>query len=206
MRYPPKIKLAAIAAGPLAAAAVVTAGCGSTTAPARSAAAGSPSATVHQGSGTSTGHNCQGSAMKVSLDKGAAGVAAGSSYIPLQFENTSSRSCTMPSYPQVSFASGSSGPDIGLPAAQAQGQHAQTVTLGPGQTAYAWLRIMDAAAFPASACKPVTAQGLRVSLTASTAAAFIAQSMPACQGSPQGGSILAVYPTQAGQAVRGSAP
>jgi Protein of unknown function (DUF4232) len=206
MRYPPKIKLAAIAAGPLAAAAVVTAGCGSTAAP-TGAAGGSPSPTVH-GSGVASRHSCQSSAMKVTLDESAGGVAAGSSYVPLQFENTSSSPCTLPSYPQVSFASGSAGPDIGLPAAQAQGQSdtTKTVTLAPGQTAYAWLRIMDAAAFPASACKPVTAQGLRVSFAASTSTAFIAEAMQACQGSPQGGSILAVYPMQSGHAARGTAP
>jgi hypothetical protein len=106
----------------------------------------------------------------------------------------------------VSFVSGSAGPDIGLPAAQAQGQPAQTVTLGPGQEAHAWLRIMDAAAFPASACKPVTAHGLRVSFATSASAAYIPQSIPACQGSPQGNSIMAVYPVQSGQAARGSAP
>jgi hypothetical protein len=211
MRSSRSLVLAA-AAGSVGVAALTLTACGSTAAP---VAAGSnpptasgatrPAASESSGAGAAS-QTCLTSELKIRLDTSAAGAAAGSSYVPLEFRNVSSRACTLPVYPTVSFAAGSAGPDIGKPAVQEHATQAQVLTLGPGQLAHAWLQIVAAGNYPASRCKPVTAQGLRVGLTTAASTSFIARAIPACAHSPQGTSILAVFPVQAGRATRGSVP
>jgi hypothetical protein len=142
----------------------------------------------------------------IRVDTSAAGVAAGSSLLPLEFHNISSRACTLPGYAAVSFAAGSAGPDIGTPAVQENSSSAAALVLQPGTFAHAWLQITDAANYPASACKPVTAGGLRVSFTTTTGSAFVPQHVTACARQPQDSTVLAVFPLQAGKAKRGTAP
>jgi Protein of unknown function (DUF4232) len=173
------------------------AGCGSAAPPARSQAASSPSA----GSAAAA---CNSTAIRVTLDGSAAGVAAGTSYVPLEFTNTTARSCRLPDYPAVSFAAGAAGGRIGAPAAVA-GKRAGTVVLGPHGVAHAWLQIADVANVPAARCQPVQAGGLRVTLAGSATPAFLAHPFQACSAAT-GQDILAVYPLQAGQARRGGAP
>jgi hypothetical protein len=234
MRKPP----AAIALGPVIAAVLCLAGCGSTAAPgsdtagntpasgqpgapgvsqpaasqpaaSQSAArqpAASPPASSEPADGQPAASSCQASTIKISLDTGAAGAAAGSSYLPLEFRNSSARACTLPGYPLVSFASGLTGPVIGSPAVLEQQSSAQPLVLAPGRQAHAWLQIGDAANYPASSCKPETARGLRVVFGNGSASFFISRQFPVCAAAVHGTSLLAVYPVKAGQAGRGTAP
>ena len=190
-------------AGLSGAAAVVctlaVAGCGTTLPP----AGGSQNSKSATSPATAA---CPRSALKIRVDTSAAGVAAGSSLLPLEFRNISSRPCTLPGYAAVSFAAGSAGPDIGTPAVQENSSSAPGLVLQPGTFAHAWLQITDAANYPASACKPVTAGGLRVSFATTTGSAFVPQRETACARQPQDATVLAVFPLQTGQAKRGTAP
>jgi hypothetical protein len=99
--------------------------------------------------------------------------AAGSSYYNLNFTNLSAHACTMRGYPVVSGVT-QTGIQLGS-AASRNAQHAPAlVTLTsaktasgfndntPRSTATVILQITMAENFPASACGPVTAAGLRV--------------------------------------------
>jgi hypothetical protein len=226
MRKPPAAALI-IMLGSATTAVIFLAGCGSVVAPDSSpaqspaaqsgaaasqtagsqpAASPSPPASSQPAEGQPAASDCPASAIKVSLDTGAAGVAAGSSYVPLEIRNASARSCTLPGYPQVSFASGLTGPAIGGPAALEQQSTARPLVLTPGQLAHAWLQIGDAANYPAGSCKPVTAQGLRIVFGSATPGSFISRDITVCGAAVHGTTLLAVYPVTAGHAKRGSAP
>jgi hypothetical protein len=207
MNTPRSLAIAALAAGTLAVAA-----CGSLPASTGPGAGGdspaassgpepsSPAAAVATAS-------CAPSAVQISLDNAAAGVAGGSSYVPLEFENVSASPCTLPSYPDVTFASSAGGPAIGPPAVQQDNSAAQPVVLAAGQLAHAWLQIVAAANYPAPQCHPVNAEGLLVSLsTGGSPASFVADPVPACAQPPQGSTFLSVFPVRSGPPLRGTIP
>jgi hypothetical protein len=86
---------------------------------------------------------------------------AGSIFYNLYFTNLSRRACSLKGYPGVS-AVDLSGRRLGRAASREASQRPAALTLRPGGTATAVLRIVDAANFSASACNVVTAAGLRV--------------------------------------------
>jgi Protein of unknown function (DUF4232) len=192
----PRSLAAAAAAGSLAIAALTAVGCGSTTAgPQASGAPVTPAVRA-----------CPVSAVRISLETSAGGAATGSSYVPLEIKNVSASACALPGYPVVSFAASSAGPDIGKPASHEDSGPALPLTLAPGGLAHAWLQIVAAANYSPRKCKPVTAAGLRVSLSATASTSFVADAIPACARAPLGDSILLVYPVRAGLARRGTVP
>jgi hypothetical protein len=144
--------------------------------------------------------------VQISLDTANYGVAAGSAYVPLDFENVSASPCSMPSYPAVTLAAGAGGPVIGAPAAQQDQAAVQVVVLAPGHLAHAWLQIISAANYPSATCQPVTAGGLLVGLASSAQPSFVADSVPACAHLPVASPLLSVFPMRAGQAQRGTMP
>jgi Protein of unknown function (DUF4232) len=148
---------------------------------------------------------CAASGLRVRLDIAAAGVAAGSYYVPLEFTNTSGQACQLTGYPAVAFTSGVAGRQIGAEAAVDRTVRAATVLLAPDGTAHAWLRVLSTANYPASKCHPVTAAGLRVVAPGSESAAYVPHPVPACKAMIQGSEILTVRPVQQGQAQRGTA-
>jgi hypothetical protein len=176
--------------------ALLAAGCG----------ASAPPPAAPGGTATAASQLCRDSALHVSLDTSAAGVATGSSYVPLEFRNTSASACTLPGSLAVSFASGLTGPAIGSPAVMQQRTSARPLVLDPGRVAHAWLQIQDVASYPEASCKPATARGLRIGLGSGSAATFVARDIATCASAPGGNAVLAVYPVQAGQARRGTAP
>jgi len=205
-----------VGATTLALAAAAVAACGSAAPPAgggAAAGAGAPShpaatsAAARAGaSPAQTVASCLTSDLKVTLDSAAAGAAAGSSYVPLEFTNASGRSCSLSGYPAVTFATTVGGPQIGTAATAEYARQSGALTLAPGGVAHAWLQIADVTSFPASQCRPVQAGGLRVALTGTQTAAFLPHSFQACANKVPGSTVLAVYPVQPGQAVRGTAP
>jgi hypothetical protein len=103
---------------------------------------------------------CQTPGLVIWLDTNGSG-AAGSVFYNLKFTNLSGRRCTLNGYPFIT-AVNLRGHQLGRRAAFDHSRVPHVVTLGPGRTATAVLQIVDVGNFPASACRPVTAAGLRV--------------------------------------------
>ena len=134
--------------------------------------AAQPSASVPAGP-----PGCTTSALTVSL--GAGNGAAGSTYYPIGFTNSSGSACTLYGFPGVSFVSAAS-KQVGAAATEDSTYPRQLVTLAPGATAHASLRVVDAANYPASTCKPVAVQRLRVFPPNQTTALYISLAVTAC--------------------------
>lgn len=219
-RLAPSLTAAIAAAG----AAAALAGCGTAQAPGaasgggqraggRQGAASSPASpgsggTASSGDGTGSAPAaaaCAASGLKVRLNTAAAGVAAGSYYVPLEFTNVSGQPCRLTGYPAVAFTSGAGGRQIGTAAAADHAVAAHTVVLAPGGTAHAWLQVLSTANYPASKCHPVTAAGLRVAAPGTQGASYVAHPVPACRAVIHGSEILTVHPVQQGRARRGTA-
>ena len=122
-----------------------------------SAAAVAPSANVSPAGGPGP---CATSSLQVKL--GLAQGAAGSVYTAIDFTNTSNTSCTLYGYPGVSLTTGKPAAQIGQSAVENPLTPRRLVTLVPGATGNALLRVVDALNYPKSACDPVTAHYLRV--------------------------------------------
>jgi hypothetical protein len=148
---------------------------------------------------------CTAGDLRIRLDTAAAGAAAGTEYVPLEFTNTSSQPCDVAGFPAVALTSGVSGQQIGAEAAVDRSVKARAVLLAPGGVAHAWLGIADVADLPASKCRPVTAAGFRVVVPGSESASYLAHSVPACKEPAKDGGILIVRPVQPGVARRGTA-
>jgi Protein of unknown function (DUF4232) len=149
---------------------------------------------------------CPSSALRVALDTSAETLAAGSSYLPLDFTNTAHSACRLTGYPDVAFAAGAPGARIGGSAARDQGVAARAVTLAPGATAHAWLVVAAAANYPAGQCHPVTAHALQVRAPGQDGVSYLRHEFPACAAAAlSGGSVLTVQPVQPGRAKRGTA-
>jgi len=88
--------------------------------------------------------------------------AAGSTYLSIRFTNTSSASCTLYGYPGVSLAAGSPTAQVGAAADRQVTAPASVVTLGPGQTGSALLRIVQALNYPTATCSPTATAYLRI--------------------------------------------
>jgi hypothetical protein len=161
--------------------------------------AGSPSGSAQPGAA------CAPAALHIRLDTAAAGVAAGTDYVPLEFTNTSSQACELTGYPAVALTSGVTGRQIGTEAAVDHSVKATAVLLKPGGIAHAWLGIADVANFPAKTCRPITAAGFRVVVPGSQSASYLAHRVPACKEPARDGGILVVRPVQPGAAQRGTA-
>jgi hypothetical protein len=100
--------------------------------------------------------------LKTSIGNGGGG-AAGSFYSLIDFTNTSSASCTLYGYPGVSLRNAQLAL-IGAPATRgvAPEPAPSVVTLVPGATASATLKMTDYTVYPTSECKPATSGYLLV--------------------------------------------
>jgi hypothetical protein len=105
--------------------------------------------------------------------------AAGSVFYELEFSNVSNHICTLFGYPGVSAVAAGGG-QLGSPAARSTLDPKKLVTLNPGGTAHAFLRIVDVSAFPASACQPAKAIGLKVFPANTSSAAIVDFPFQAC--------------------------
>ena len=81
--------------------------------------------------------------------------AAGTSYYPLEFTNTSGRTCSLYGYPGVSALS-RTGRQLGSPASWGSLSGAHRVILAPGATAHTILAYHAAAVDTAPGCDPVS--------------------------------------------------
>lgn len=108
--------------------------------------------------------------------------AAGSVYYSLELTNLSGHSCTLAGYPGVSGVN-ISGSMLGTAAARAATPTPHTITLRNGASATSVLRIVDVGALSSSACRPVTAAGLRVYPPNTSSAKFVPFPFAACSRS-----------------------
>ncbi len=149
---------------------------------------------------------CQSSSLRVAVNSGATGGAAGSTYYPVTFTNISGSPCQMFGYPGVSFVTGASGAghQIGAAAQENPTYAKQPVRLAAGGVAHAWLQVTEAGNYPSSTCQPVTAHWLRVFAPGNTAALYVSHSFDAC--SSANAPLLTVMPVRGGQGVQGTTP
>jgi hypothetical protein len=111
---------------------------------------------------------------------GVAQGTAGSTYQVIDFTNIGTTACTLYGYPGVSLAGGSPVTQIGSAAAESDATPRLLVTLAPGATGNALLRIVDAGNFPAGRCHPVTASFLQVFPPNQTTPTYVPTSAQAC--------------------------
>jgi hypothetical protein len=104
---------------------------------------------------------CTAGDLRIAPQSSAGGGTAGSYYSFIDFTNTSSTSCTLYGYPGVSLTA-ASGAQIGPAATRDATTAAATVTLAPGATANAVLRMTDPTVYATSQCKPTTSSYLKV--------------------------------------------
>jgi hypothetical protein len=148
---------------------------------------------------------CAAAHLAIAIDDRAAGVAAGTALIPLDFTNVSASSCRLTGYAYVSFATSDKGQRIGQVAAADRALPPHTLLLGAGKTAHLWLRMVAAANLPASICRPTTAGGLQIRLPGQSASTFLAHRFLTCANRVKGTDILTVEPFQSGRARAGTA-
>lgn len=133
--------------------------------------------------------------VKAGLSQG----TAGSIYQVIDFTNISNVSCTLYGYPGISFAStGSSGGQIGLSAKENPTPPRELVTLAPGATANALLRIVDAGNFPPAKCGMVTAHWLVIYPPNQTTPVYLKYSSPTCSKQVQILTVNVVQPGSGG--------
>jgi Protein of unknown function (DUF4232) len=123
---------------------------------------------------------CATAVLKGSLGPGSA--AAGSSYYPIDFTNTSGSACTLYGYPGASFVNASGG-QVGAPATEDPVYPRQLVTLAPGGTAHAELRIAAAQNYPSTTCSPTAVSSLKVFPPGQTSALLIPITSTGCTNS-----------------------
>jgi hypothetical protein len=133
-------------------------------------------------------------------------VAAGTSYLPLTFVNTSAVPCELAGYPLVEPASGQAGHRVGGTAAADRTRASRALRLSAGEAAHAWLRLQSAANLPPSQCHPVTAAGLLVTLPGQAGGSFVKFPVQACSRPLHGAPLLTVDPFQPGMPAKGTAP
>jgi len=135
--------------------------------------------------------------VKAGLSQG----TAGSIYQVIDFTNISNVSCTLYGYPGISFAStGSSGGQIGLAAKENPTPPRELVTLAPGATANALLRIVDAGNFPPATCGMVTAHWLVIYPPNQTTPVYLSYTSPTCSKQVQILFVNVVQPGSGGSA------
>jgi hypothetical protein len=216
-RVAPLILFAALLAGLLAAcgtakapqAGSTPAGAGTTPGHQQAGAAGSASpvaSTASSAPGLTGLATCQSSSLQVTVDSSQSGAAAGSTYYPVDFTNTSSSACAMYGYPGVSFvtAGSSAGTQIGAAAQENPAFGKLAVRLAPGGAAHAWLQVAAAGNFPPSTCQPQTATWLKVFPPGQTVAVYVNHTFDACAST--GAQLLIVMPVRAGLGARGVTP
>ncbi len=135
-----------------------------------------PVATAPPSTAPAAPANCASGALVASL-AGANGTA-GSVYYTLLLTNRGTTRCVMQGYPGVSFVTGSSGQQVGAPAARTPGS-APEFDLAPAASAHAVLQITDAANY-GSGCGVTATDGLRVYPPNQTAALFVAHADQGC--------------------------
>jgi hypothetical protein len=166
------------------------------------AAAGTGSAA----SGTAGLALCQPSSLQVTVNASQAGGATGSTYLPVDFTNTSGPPCGLYGYPGMSLvtAGDGSGSQIETAAQKNPSFGKVPVKLAAGGVAHAWLQVAEAGNYPTATCQPVTARWLRVYAPGETQALYVSHAFDAC--SSDSAPLLTVMPVRSGRGIQGTTP
>jgi hypothetical protein len=122
--------------------------------------------------------------------------AAGSIYLSIDFTNVGSAACTLYGYPGVSLGTGMPFSQTGAAASRSTAASPGLVTLAPGQTANALLRVTQALNYPAAACSPAKTAYLQVYPPNQTAAFYLTYSATGCSSNAV--KLLTIGVVQAG--------
>jgi hypothetical protein len=122
----------------------------------------------------------------------------GATLYTLEFTNVSHRACRLYGYPQVSAYAAS---QAGSAAIRDTSVRPRPVTLEPGATAHAVLRVADSGSSRPAACDQVTAEELRVTFPDQVRSSFVPVHIPMC--SRQGHLSLSVQAIQARPGIPG---
>lgn len=122
---------------------------------------------------------CSLRALHVSLGTG--GVAAGTDYRQLQFQNRGHGACTVRGYPSLNFTDGS-GLQVGRSAVPIDltGRPVTTVTVARGHFANAAVGVSDAYDYPTDICQPAATSYLRISLPGERSSVLLAYPATVC--------------------------
>lgn len=127
---------------------------------------------------------------------GVAQGAAGSVYQVIDFTNISNATCTMYGYPGVSLAAGTPVAQVGAAASRSNVAAPSVVTLAPGQTANALLRITQALNYPSATCSPSATTYLQIYPPGQTTPIYLAYRSTGCTSNSV--NLLTVGVVQAG--------
>ena len=127
---------------------------------------------------------------------GVAQGAAGSVYQVIDFTNISNVTCTMYGYPGVSLAGGTPVAQVGVAASRSTVAAPSVVTLAPGQTANALLRITEALNYPSATCSPAATTYLQIYPPGQTTPIYLAYRSTGCTSNSVG--LLTIGVVQAG--------
>jgi hypothetical protein len=111
---------------------------------------------------------------------GVAEGALGSDYQVIDLTNISSAACTLFGYPGVALAAGTPPTQVGAAASRSTAAPAALVTLEPGQTANALLRITEALNYPSATCSPTPTTSLQIYPPNQTVPIYLPYSTTGC--------------------------
>ena len=122
--------------------------------------------------------------------------AAGSVYQNIDLTNTGSTGCTLYGYPGVSLGTGMPFAQVGAAAARSTTAAPAIVTLAPGQTANALLRITQALNYPTARCAPTKTTYLQIFPPSETTAIYLSFKSTGCTSNSV--KLLTIGAMQAG--------
>jgi hypothetical protein len=209
MASPATVARAVLAATALACGGVLLAACGSsggsaappatvtatvtTTAPASTSAPPATGTSISPHAGPPA---CATSGLSVKLGPGNG--AAGSTFIPIVFTNTTGSPCSLFGYPGVSFVTGQGGSQVGSAAMRDPTQPARDIVLAAGGVAHATLRVVQADNFVAAACLPTAVSTLKIFPPGQTAPLYLAFSSRTCASTSPAEQVLFIQTVGSG--------
>jgi hypothetical protein len=119
----------------------------------------------------------------LSAKAGLAQGTAGSIYQVIDFTNISNAPCTLYGYPGVSLGTGTPVTQVGAAASRSTGTAASLVTLGPGQTASALLRIVEAGNYSPGTCSPTATTYIQIYPPNQTTPIYLSYKSTGCASS-----------------------
>jgi hypothetical protein len=132
---------------------------------------------------------------------GVAQGAAGSLYQVIDFTNISNATCTLYGYPGVSLAAGTPAAQVGMAASRSSVTGPTVVSLAPGQTGNALLRITQALNYPTGTCAPTKTTYLQIYPPNETTPIYLAYSSTGCSSNSV--NLLTIGVVQAGAGSNG---
>ncbi|BAU96384.1 hypothetical protein N24_2122 [Corynebacterium suranareeae] len=133
-----------------------------------------PAPATDPGSETTTeiAQNTQCATSDLDISTGQQQGAAGSILLDINFTNAGSQECTLQGFPGISFVGMDNGTQIGAPAAR-ENSNTPVITLEPGESTYASIRISRAENYDAAECSLEPVDGIRIYPPGETAAAYL---------------------------------